>query len=146
LRNAILNFAHQITKPEPTKSEPKPEPANKPEATGASERAMLIIGGMQELGEETPKHHQEAAKFIADNIGLFANKPKIILLGSLCEYMFEALPNAKYFPSADAILRYFNSNQEAFHNINAIFVKGSHSTGAYKIAKFLLQYRAKQQD
>ncbi len=86
----------------------------------ASASNCLIVGDMNELGENAEKFHQETAKFISAQTA-----QKVIFVGRFAQVAAKDCPGSMAFGSAQLLKDYFDKS--ILNTYKYIFIKGSRS-------------------
>jgi UDP-N-acetylmuramoyl-tripeptide--D-alanyl-D-alanine ligase len=88
--------------------------------SSAVSSTCLIIGDMNELGENAQKFHEETAKYIS-----LQNADKVIFVGRYAQAAAKSCPGAECFDSAQHLKDHFRKT--IINTYKYIFIKGSRS-------------------
>ena len=97
-----------------------------------SNKYVLIIGDMLELGPNSHSHHKKIVPFVKK-----LNPKTLFTIGNLSKILSDNLKNnliCKHFKNVKLLETNFD---KLVHNNDTVFVKGSNSTGLYKFCKNL---------
>ncbi len=97
-----------------------------------SNKYVLIIGDMLELGPNSNSYHKKIVPFVKK-----LNPKSLFTIGNLSKILSDNLKNniiCKHFKDIKLLETNFN---KLVHNNDTVFVKGSNSTGLYKFCKNL---------
>ena len=97
-----------------------------------SNKYVLIIGDMLELGPNSYSYHKKIVPFVKK-----IKPKKLLTIGNLSKILSDNLKNniiCKHFKNVKSLETKFD---KLVHNNDTVFVKGSNSTGLYKFCKNL---------
>ena len=97
-----------------------------------SNKYVLVIGDMLELGPNSYSYHKKIVPFVKK-----LNPKTLLTIGSLSKILSDNLRNdifCKHFKNIELLETNFD---KLIHNNDTVFVKGSNSTGLYKFCKKL---------